>query len=234
MNEIQYLNEHLAPGIIGQFLTTLAFSSALFSAIMYYMQARNENADFQQWARWGFRIHAFSVFGMILTILFILFNHYYEYKYAWEHLNNAMPMQYVFSCLWEGQEGSFLLWTFWHAVIGLLLMRWAKDWEPRVMAVLSMVQVFLASMMLGVYFGDFQFGSSLFTLLREHPSNVGFPWTKFPEYLELSTFSDGKGLNPLLQNYWMTIHPPMLFLGFASTVIPFLYAIAGLWKGDFR
>ena len=234
MNDIQYLNEHIAPGIIGQFLTTLAFASALFSAIMYYVQAQSNEQSYRTWARWGFRIHAFSIFGMVLTILFILFNHYYEYKYAWEHLNNAMPMQYVFSCLWEGQEGSFLLWTFWHAVIGLLLMRWAKEWEPRVMAILSVVQVFLASMMLGVYFGDFQFGSSLFTLLREHPSNVGLPWTKIPEYLTLSSFSDGKGLNPLLQNYWMTIHPPMLFLGFASTVIPFLYAIAGLWKGDMR
>ncbi|MDV7399460.1 cytochrome c biogenesis protein CcsA, partial [Arthrospira platensis SPKY1] len=42
----------------------------------------------------------------------------------------------------------------------------------------------------------------------------------------------GSGLNPLLQNYWMTIHPPTLFLGFASTAIPFAYAIAGLWTKE--
>jgi cytochrome c-type biogenesis protein CcmF len=44
---------------------------------------------------------------------------------------------------------------------------------------------------------------------------------------------DGSGLNQLLQNYWMVIHPPILFLGFASTIVPFSFAIAGLWKKDF-
>ena len=41
------------------------------------------------------------------------------------------------------------------------------------------------------------------------------------------------GLNQLLQNYWMVIHPPILFLGFASTIVPFAYAVAGLWKKDY-
>jgi cytochrome c-type biogenesis protein CcmF len=45
---------------------------------------------------------------------------------------------------------------------------------------------------------------------------------------------DGTGLNPLLQNYWMVIHPPTLFLGYATTLIPFSYVIAGLWKKDFK
>src|SRR3546814_18858484 len=40
----------------------------------------------------------------------------------------------------------------------------------------------------------------------------------------------GNGLNPLLQNYWMVIHPPTLFLGFASMIVPFAYAFAGLWQ----
>src|SRR5690606_38158729 len=49
----------------------------------------------------------------------------------------------------------------------------------------------------------------------------------------LSFVTDGNGLNPLLQNYWMVIHPPTLFLGFASTLVPFAYAIASLWKKDY-
>ncbi|MEZ4800453.1 MAG: cytochrome c biogenesis protein CcsA [Flavobacteriales bacterium] len=134
--------------------------------------------------------------------------------------------------MWEGQEGSFLLWTFWHVILGVLLIRWSKTWEPWVMAVLALVEVFLASMLLGVYFGDFQFGSNPFLLNREALANFGLPWTMNPDYLSLPVFSNGRGLNPLLQNYWMTIHPPTLFLGFASTVVPFAYAIAGLWKGD--
>src|SRR5205085_5528954 len=49
----------------------------------------------------------------------------------------------------------------------------------------------------------------------------------------LTMIKDGSGLNQLLQNYWMVIHPPILFLGFASTIVPFAYSIAGLWKKDF-
>ncbi|MEM7162203.1 MAG: cytochrome c biogenesis protein CcsA, partial [Bacteroidota bacterium] len=63
---------------------------------------------------------------------------------------------------------------------------------------------------------------------RELPENLGLPWTQIEEYLGLPFFQDGRGLNPLLQNYWMVIHPPIVMLGFALTAIPFCYAIAGL------
>ena len=49
----------------------------------------------------------------------------------------------------------------------------------------------------------------------------------------MSSIKDGNDLNPLLQNYWMVIHPPVLFMGFASTIVPFAFAIAGLWKKKF-
>ena len=82
-------------------------------------------------------------------------------------------------------------------------------------------------MLLGIYIFDYHLGSNPFILLREHPEYMELPFVKVPEYL---TNLDGRGLNPLLQNYWMTIHPPILFLGFASTLVPFAYAMAGLWK----
>jgi cytochrome c-type biogenesis protein CcmF len=235
MNEIQYLNEHLGPGRAGNFFIVLSFAAAIFTTVAYYLVAKNQENK-TVWlkpARWGFMVHGVASIGIMGTLLYILFNHLYEYKYAWEHLNNAMPLKYVFSCLWEGQEGSFLLWIFWHVIIGFILMKKSKEWEPWVMAVLGLVQIFLSSMLMGVYFGDFQFGSNPFTLLREATMNIGLPWTQNPDYLSLAPFQDGKGLNPLLQNYWMTIHPPTLFLGFAATVIPFVYAIAGLWRKDF-
>jgi cytochrome c-type biogenesis protein CcmF len=54
----------------------------------------------------------------------------------------------------------------------------------------------------------------------------------FPQ-APLTVPPDGRGLNPLLQNFWMVIHPPVLFIGFASMAAPFSLAIAGLWKKDF-
>jgi cytochrome c-type biogenesis protein CcmF len=235
MQEIQYLNEHIWPGIIGNFFIVLSFAASLFASVAYYLSTKHplENNPWKLPARIGFMLHGISVFGVIGTLLYILTHHLYEYHYAWDHLNNAMPMKYVFSCLWEGQEGSFLLWTFWHVVLGFILMFRSRAWEPWVMCIMALVQTFLASMLLGVFFGDFQFGSNPFLLMREFPSNFGLPWTQNADYLSLKFFQDGQGLNPLLQNYWMTIHPPTLFLGFASTVVPFAFAIAGLWKKDY-
>jgi cytochrome c-type biogenesis protein CcmF len=239
--KIEYLNEHLLPGQLGNFFVVLSFIASLFAAYAFYQSTKSgdwkgttKSVDWKGIARKAFLVHGISVFGIFAMLLVILFGHYFEYYYAWDHLNNAMPMKYVFSCLWEGQEGSFLLWTFWHVILGFCLMRWSKEWEPWVMTVLSVVQVFLASMLLGVFFGDFQFGSNPFLLMREHPKFYGLPWTLNADYLSLARFKDGQGLNALLQNYWMTIHPPTLFLGFASTVIPFAYAIAGLWRKDLK
>jgi cytochrome c-type biogenesis protein CcmF len=68
-------------------------------------------------------------------------------------------------------------------------------------------------------------GSSPFSLLR---NEMDWPILSRPDYLTL--IKDGTGLNTLLQNYWMVIHPPILFLGFASTIIPFGYAMAGFMR----
>lgn len=233
MQEITYAGEHLWPGILGNTFTILSFVTALFAAFAYY-RATKQPEFWKPIARRAFYGHAISVIGVIATLFIMLFNHMYEYKYVWDHLNNAMPMRYMFSCMWEGQEGSFLLWTFWHVILGTILLRTAGNWEPWVMTIVAIVEAFLASMLLGVYFGEFQFGSSPFILNREYATNVGLPWTMIPDYLSKPMFADGRGLNPLLQNYWMTIHPPTLFLGFASTLFPFAFAIAGLWRGDIK
>ena len=156
----------------------------------------------------------------------------YEYSYAYEHVSDELPMRYIFSAFWEGQEGSFLLWMFWHAILGMFILRNKYSLEPQVMATLLMVQTFLASMLLGVYVGAgeeaVKIGSNPFLLLRQ---TLDAPVFSNPDYVSMI---EGTGLNPLLQNYWMTIHPPTLFLGFASVTIPFAFAVAGLWSGKHK
>ncbi len=168
------------------------------------------------------------------TLFTMIFRHYYEYYYVWEHSSNSMPKRYTLACFWEGQEGSFLLWTFWQVLIGNVLIFTAKRWESPVLSIISLVQTFLASMLLGFYVFGWKIGSNPFTLLRDTPDFAGLPLFNIADY---ASKLDGRGLNPLLQNYWMTIHPPTLFLGFASTVVPFAYAMSGLWKkkyGDWQ
>lgn len=227
---MEYVGEHLGIGKIGNLFVILSFVFALLASISYFFAARDNegSASWKSIARIAFRLHGVSVMGIVATLFFMLQNHYFEYEYVWHHSNKAMPMRYILSCFWEGQEGSFLLWTFWHVILGLILQRTAKTWEAPVMATISIVQAFLASMLLGVFVFEYRIGSNPFTvLLREHPDFSNIPLFSKANYLEKL---DGRGLNPLLQNYWMTIHPPTLFLGFASTVVPFAFAIAGLWK----
>jgi cytochrome c-type biogenesis protein CcmF len=247
---MEYIGEHLWIGKVGNVFVILSFVFALLASISYFLAARDNDASdsWKRIARNSFRIHGLAVIGIVVTLFIMLMNHYFEYEYVWHHSNKEMPMRYILSCFWEGQEGSFLLWTFWHVVIGLILQRTAKNWEAPVMATISLVQAFLASMLLGLYLGinfdvhnsvfswsmhlPIKIGSNPFTvLLRQHPD-----FSKIPLFHEANYLAklDGRGLNPLLQNYWMTIHPPTLFLGFALTVVPFAYAIAGLWKKQFN
>ena len=234
MEGIQYIGEHLVWGKLGQMFVMLSFAASLLSALAYVQAHYSDEAEKLSWkkiARIGFSLHSLGILGIIGVLFFILFKHYFEYQYVWQHSNTDMPMRYILSCFWEGQEGSFLLWAFWNAVLGNILMRTAKDWEFTTMAVVSLVQVFLASMLLGIYIGGYKIGSDPFILLREHPDFSQLPFVQQPNYL---ANLDGRGLNPLLQNYWMTIHPPTLFLGFASTLFPFVFALAGIWSGRIR
>ena len=189
-------------------------------------QARD---DWRTLARFAFYLHGAAVVGVGVCLYWIIYNHYFEYHYAWSHSSRALPLQYVISCFWEGQEGSFLLWLFWNAVLGgILIQTSGKKWEAPVMTIFAFVQVFLASMILGVIFVDgFKLGSSPFLLLTEAMPDAPI-FTMNPAFVP----KDGNGLNPLLQNYWMVIHPPTLFLGFAFTLIPFAYCIAGLWRNE--
>ena len=168
-----------------------------------------------------------AVIATAVILFMIIYNHNFEYHYAWSHSSVNLAVHYMVACFWEGQEGSFLIWTLWNALLGFVLIGTNKKWEAPVMTVFALVQVFLTSMILGIVIGDFKLGSSPFILLRDVLSD--------PRFLINPNFvpADGTGLNPLLQNYWMVIHPPMTFLGFSLTLVPFSFCIAGLWRKDF-
>ncbi|MFM6975903.1 MAG: heme lyase CcmF/NrfE family subunit [Sphingobacteriaceae bacterium] len=222
-----FLGEHLLPGKLGQFFVVLSFGTALLATISYYFHTLKDKAD-DSWlkiARTAYLVNLLAVIGIGSCLYYIIYNHLFEYHYAWAHSSRSLPVYYIISSFWEGQEGSFWLWTFWQSVLGLILFFRAKSWESPVMTIVMLSQVFLASMLLGVEVLGIRVGSSPFILLRDA---MQAPIFSRPDYLSL--ISDGNGLNPLLQNYWMVIHPPTLFLGFAAMVVPFAFAVAGLWQ----
>ncbi len=237
MSETVYVGEHLWVGNVGHFAIILSFVAALFSATSYYFSGRNRDAidisgSWNRMGRIGFSIHAVSLLTLIGILFYAMYHNYIEYSYVFNHVSEDLPLKYILSAFWEGQEGSFMLWMFWHVVLSIVIIRTTGKFEAPVMLIMMLVQAFLLFMILGIHipWGDetLKIGSNPTTLLRQVNDA---PIFANAEYLSLIK---GRGLNPLLQNYWMTIHPPTLFLGFASTTVPFAFAFAGLWYNDHK
>ena len=236
-----FKGEHLLPGQLGQFFVILAFGSALLATISYYFATTEKNNPGNSWkkiARISFYANTVSVIGIGASLFYIIYSHLFEYHYAWEHSSKSLPVYYIISSYWEGQEGSFWLWAFWQAVLGNILVWKAKSWENPVMTVVCLSQALISSMLIGVEIFGTRVGSSPFILLRDAIDlKASAPiFASRPDLYQnyLSYVTDGNGLNPLLQNYWMVIHPPTLFLGFASMIVPFAYAVAGLWQKRYK
>jgi cytochrome c-type biogenesis protein CcmF len=237
---MDYIGEHLLPGYLGQFFISLSLVASLVATYAYFKSVKPaSDQDGYYWkklARIAFITETISVLAIFSILFYIIQNHLFEYKYAWQHSSRSLELKYLLACFWEGQEGSFLLWSIWHCLLGLVLIKTGRSWEGPVMTVLSFAQFCLATMIAGIYLFGEKIGSNPFILLRDSgvldnaPAlhlNFDINQPLKPDYM--ASIKDGNDLNPLLQNYWMVIHPPVLFLGFASTIIPFAFAVAGLW-----
>lgn len=226
---------HYLVGNLGHIFVITSFVTSLITAFCYFRATTTELPDkklfWLQNGRASFILHAAAVIGITVCLFTIIFNHYFEYHYAYNYTDRKLPVYYLISTFWNGQEGSFLLWLFWQALLGLILIRTNRFWEGPVMTTFATVQAFLASMILGVVIPvlNIKIGSSPFILLREAMPDAPI-FAANPEFVP----KDGQGLNELLQNYWMVIHPPTLFLGYASTLVPFAFCLSGLWLGKYR
>jgi cytochrome c-type biogenesis protein CcmF len=257
---MDFIGEHLLPGQLGHFFIVLSLVASLVATFAYFMASRGAGAmvpansgnggvsfagsgDAMYWkrlARLAFITESISVLSIFIILFYIIHSHLFEYHYAWKHSSLSLEFKYMLACFWEGQEGSFLLWSFWHCILGLILIKTSGKWEAPVMSVISLAQFALATMIAGMYFFNWKMGSNPFILLRDAGVldtaaalhiNQDITQALRPDYMTF--IKDGNDLNPLLQNYWMVIHPPVLFLGFASTIVPFSFAIASLWKKQF-
>ncbi|MCX6352874.1 MAG: hypothetical protein NTX03_13600 [Bacteroidetes bacterium] len=180
---IQYVNENLTAGNWGYFFVVLSFGAAFFAMLAYIMFMRTRESGWKLMARTGFALHGIGVIGIGVMLFFLIFNHRFEYYYVWNHSSRDLPTHYILACFWAGQEGSFLLWTFWHVILGGILIWRAKTFETPVMIVICAVQLMLASMLLGLdkldIFGSIvnlpiKLGSNPFILLRKAMPNIPF------------------------------------------------------------
>lgn len=189
----------------GTALMWMAFVFGLVSTITYGLAVK----DAQKWravARQTYGLMTFAIVAASALLMYLIVTHDYRLAYVYAYSDNMLPLQYLVSTFWGGQEGSFLLWIFCSVLLGLPLIRFARAYETRAMMVYNLTILSLVAL-----------------LLRQDPF-------RFHEGLTADFIPmDGAGLNPLLQNPWMVIHPPVMFIGYASLAIPFAFAIAALW-----
>ena len=209
---------------IGQILLYSSFL-VLFLTWVVNLFSKNQTALLTRGLVVG---HLVSVLGVLGCLYYLIFTNQFQYYYVWHHTSLSTPFWFKVSCLWEGQEGSFLLWIVWNALLIVFLSLKNTAFIRNTLLFLIPVQLVLLSMILGVEFSTSQLtiGSSPFSLLKDNIQSEVYAIN--PNFVP----SDGTGMNALLQNYWMVIHPPIIFLGFALSAIPFAMCMGALLKKE--
>src|SRR5215204_6455578 len=160
------------------------------------------------------------------VLIYLLINNHFEVQFVYEVTSRSMPTYLKVTAWWGGQAGSLLFWSWLMSAFASLvtLRKWDRDREflPWVIVVACITMAFFIGM--NVFF------ENPFMQLYETFEGI-IPATFQPANSVLFTPADGQGLNPLLRHPGMVIHPPMLYLGFVSFVIPYAFAMAALITG---
>lgn len=212
-------------GTIGKLLILLSLVACVLSGLTF-LRSSKLDTRIGEWKRigrlswWVATVGTIASFGLLI---YLNVTHAFQYAYVYENTAMDLSLDYLVAASWAGQEGSFLLWIVMNALVGLAVIKFAREYEAPVMAIIALCQAFLISMIAGLQIGSLPIGSSPFATLAEK-----FPTAPMIQAGIIPT--DGQGLNDLLRNYWMVIHPPVLFAGFASMIVPFAFAVTALWK----
>jgi cytochrome c-type biogenesis protein CcmF len=182
---------------------------ALWSALIFslaamwgYALALSGDSAALTFARRAYGFFAASIFLTAVVLALSLMARDFRIEYVYQYSGMDLPAYYQFAAFWAGQKGSFMIWLFWGTMLGLLVRPTTGRNEPAVMGIYTLT-------LLGL----------LLILVRENPF-----------VMLRQTPVDGQGLNPLLQDNWMVIHPPIMFVGYAASAIPFSFAMAALWR----
>ncbi len=190
---------------VGYVAITLAFVLALYAAVIAVVGAQRRVPELVVSARNA----AFGVTGFltlaIIIIEYLLITGHYQTKYVYEVSNRAAPLFYRVTALWGGQDGSLLFWSWLMSIFAALVL--IRKWGS--MRLMMPYVIMVTQVTVAFFIGLVVFVANPFQQLPVFPA-------------------DGTGLNPLLRHFGMIIHPPVLYIGFVSFVVPYAFAIAAL------
>lgn len=204
--------------MIGQLLIHALFGTAVGLTITAFMAMRRNEQG----------IAVPRVLMMALTLglvaaaswlVTLIIQHRFDYTYVWNYSSRELPLHLLIATFYSGQEGSFLLWTLLVAVFGTALMSYSRrhQYEAPTLFFFGLILTFLTLLLVA---------KNPFAYYYESFAAQGITAADVP--------ANGKGLNPLLHNGWITIHPPILFTGFAAMSVSFVFAMVGLVRRDYH
>jgi len=194
----------MAPNLPGDLFIFLAIGFNVVAGIAYLLTARGKQS-FQRLAQTAYNLFTVLTGLAVAYLFFLFFTHNYAIKYVYEYSERAQSVFYILAAFWGGQEGTYLLWLFFNALFGYIIIKRGGQYKNFAMAMFSLVNLFFLAILAKL---------SPFALLP------------IPA-------ADGLGLNPLLRDPWMVIHPPVIFLGYAMATVPFVISIAALIMNDY-
>ena len=195
--------------LLGELALWIALPIGIWGAVAGFVGGRKERGDLVLSAEHS----VYAVFFLLILtsagIITAFLTDSFEYWYVANYSNRELDTFYKVAGLWAGQRGSLVFWalllSFFSSAAVFTNRRKNREFIPYVIGVLLTISSFFLVILL---FADVN------------------PFERLP-YAP----ADGRGLNPQLQNYWMTIHPPTLYLGFTAFTIPFAFAMSALLSG---
>lgn len=210
---------------------------------------------FNIWARRFYYLTSACVVIGAGCLMTLILGQQYTLEYVAKNSNQGLAFGYRFASFWSDQEGTFFLWALYNTVFGAFLLWRAKSDERWVMPFFTLINVSLFALLTfmnpfwlpdshEVRTGLTEALNSAITAHQIDPSLMDkvlaylpkSAWDHFLYYMGWAKYwkiPDGKGLNEQLQNFWMVIHPPTLFLGYSSMVIPSCFAMGALMRRDY-
>jgi cytochrome c-type biogenesis protein CcmF len=194
--------------IVGRLALALALALALYSIAANLIGARRGRLDLITSARHALWAMCVMVSAAVASLLVGVLQSDFSLEYVASYSSTTLPTLYKIAALWGGQQGSLLFWTWllsiFTALVAIQNRRRNPEIAPYALAVMAGVALFFLAML--------NFVTRPFDLL-------------------IPAAAEGSDLNPLLQNYWMAIHPPSLYTGYVSATVPFAFGSAALITG---
>jgi len=193
---------------LGPLAINLAFVLSAYAIVISLLGVWLRRRDFVASAEHAVLAVWAAVLVAVAVLLHALVSHDFRLEYVAAYSSSTLPLSYTVAALWGGQKGSLLWWllilTSMSSVVVLQNRSKNRDLMPYVIAVLMTVALFFSGLLVFIT----------------------------PPFERLAVAAtEGRDLNPLLQNYWMTIHPPSLYMGFVGMSVPFAFAMGALASG---